>query len=68
MTWWGFYGRGVSFEGFSGAHGAGERAQSAEYPTGNLGGAVFDKTTVSTTFYVLGCNAFFCFVGKATHA
>ena len=28
MTWWGSYGRGVSFEGFSGENGAGERAQN----------------------------------------
>ena len=26
MTWWGSYGRGVSFEGVRGEHGAGERA------------------------------------------
>ena len=30
MTWWGSHGRGVSFEGFSGEHGAGEKAQNAE--------------------------------------
>ena len=34
MTWLSSSGRGVSFGGFSGEHGASERAQSAEWPKG----------------------------------
>ena len=30
ITWWDSFGRGVSFEGFSGEDGGGERVQNAE--------------------------------------
>ena len=44
MTWLSSSGRGVSFGGFSGEHGASERAQSVERPKGIWGGRFLTKS------------------------
>ena len=46
VTWWGSYGRGVSFEGFSGEHGAGEKSLNVEWPTGICAGLFSTKPRV----------------------
>ena len=63
MSWWGSYGRGGSIEGFSGEHGAGERAQKRSMTQCR---AVFNKTPVSIIFDVKGLYLIFRFVGKET--
>ena len=59
MSWLSSSGRGMSFRGFDGEHGASERAQSVELPK-VFWGADFDQIQASTLFDVIVRTA--CFV------